>query len=212
VGAGGLYARCDHQSIVGGTSCRDGTSPRCGRSWPRSCPTPQPRSRGSAAPPGPSSTGGRTGWPRRSSLLVPPTRTRSPSTSTTALSTWSRSTGRGRPAWSRSTPTTATPRTSCSTCGTTQMRSPWSSRASSPDGSRHQGPPAQGAALALGWPTGRGPAPGGATRTRRRLLGHRADGPAVGPAAPTTSYMLYTGGTPACPRASCGARTTSSRC
>ncbi len=38
----------------------------------------------------------------------------------------------GRPAWCRSTPTTATPTTSSSTCGTTPTPWPWSSTAPSP--------------------------------------------------------------------------------
>ncbi len=47
----------------GGCRCRDGTSPRCGRSWPNRSPTHRPRCRATAATRGASSTSGPTASP-----------------------------------------------------------------------------------------------------------------------------------------------------
>ena len=81
--------------------------------------------------PGPSSTSGPTAWPDGSSAPASATRTRWPSTSTTARSTSRPPSPASSSDWSRSTPTTATPTTSWSTCGRTPMPSRWSSTASS---------------------------------------------------------------------------------
>ena len=66
-----------------------------------------------------------TASPPRCSTGARPSRTRWPSTSTTAPSTSSRCSARSRPGWCRSTPTTGTRTTSSSTCGTT--RTAWRS-------------------------------------------------------------------------------------
>ena len=118
----------------------------------------------------------------------------------------------------RSTPTTATPTTSSSTCGRTPTPWPWSSTVPSSTASRGSatGCPAvrswlwvdDGTATCPPWAV---PYEEAAETTGRsdggdghRRVGHRGAG------APTTCTCSTRAAPPACPRGSCGARTTSS--
>ena len=129
----------------------------------RAGPAPRPGGRRR----GPSSTGAPTASPPRSSTPASPSRTRSPSTCTTRPSTSSRRSARSRPGWRPSTPTTGTPPTSSSTCGTTPTSSPSSSTARSAeriDELRHRA--ARASARGCGSTTAPARAPTGRRRTR----------------------------------------------
>ena len=144
-------------------------------------------------------------------------RTRWRSTSTTAPSTSKSSTPASSAGWSRSTPTTATPTTSSPTCGTTPTRWRSSSTGASPSASSGYGTGCPTCAIGCGSTTAPAPVRRGRSPTTRPpappvrpTARDRCRPPGAG--APTTSSCSTPAGRRACPKASCGARTTSSPC
>ena len=128
-------------------------------------------------------------------------RTRWRSTSTTAPSTWSRCSPPSRPAWCRSTPTTATPTTSSSTSGTTPTPSPSCSTAASPTPSSASATGCPASALALGRRRQRARCPDWATPYEDAAdLGTPGRSRAPWGRSGDDLYMLYTGGTTGMPK------------
>ena len=152
-------------------------------------------------------TDGRTTWPDGSSAPTSGTRTRWPSTSTTARSTSRPPSPASSSASCPSTPTTGTPTTSSSTCGRTPTRWRWSSTAPSSSASRASATGSGASGPGCGSTTGPAHLPrvgrplrGGGRATDRRDSGGRTGSGLPGAAAPTTSTCSTPEGPPGMPK------------